>query len=64
LAITGGKLHGASVLGQKRRIVMALTVMGFVTGRTKGDTAEATDVSYPGFFPVDDGGWGPERWKP
>ena len=38
---------------------MALTVMGFVTGGTKIDKAVAVDVSYPGFFPVDDGGWGP-----
>jgi 3-phosphoshikimate 1-carboxyvinyltransferase len=29
---------------------MALTVAGFVAGETKIDTAEAVDVSYPGFF--------------
>ena len=48
-AITGGKLHGASVHGQERRIVMALTVAGFVAGEMKIDTAEAMDVYYPGF---------------
>ena len=51
LEITGGKLHGASVHGyHDHRIVMALTVAGFVAGETKIDTAEAVDVSYPGFF--------------
>jgi hypothetical protein len=39
---------------QKRWIVMALTVAGFVTGGTKIDTTEAVDVSYPGFFQHDD----------
>jgi 3-phosphoshikimate 1-carboxyvinyltransferase len=29
---------------------MALTVAGFVAGKTEIDTAEAVDVSYPGFF--------------
>jgi 3-phosphoshikimate 1-carboxyvinyltransferase len=29
---------------------MALTVAGFVAGGTEIDTAEAVDVSYPGFF--------------
>jgi 3-phosphoshikimate 1-carboxyvinyltransferase len=32
------------------RIVMALTVAGLVAGGTRIDTAEAVDVSYPGFF--------------
>lgn len=51
LVIRGGKLHGASVHGyHDHRIVMALTVAGFVAGETKIDTAEAVDVSYPGFF--------------
>ena len=51
LEITGGKLHGASVHGyHDHRIVMALTVAGFVAGGTQIDTAEAVDVSYPGFF--------------
>ena len=51
LEITGGKLHGAKVHGwHDHRIVMALTVAGFVAGETKIDTAEAVDVSYPGFF--------------
>jgi 3-phosphoshikimate 1-carboxyvinyltransferase len=51
LEITGGKLHGASLHGyHDHRIVMALTVAGFVAGGTKIDTAEAVDVSYPGFF--------------
>jgi 5-enolpyruvylshikimate-3-phosphate synthase len=54
LEVAGGKLHGASVHDQKRRIVMALTVAGFVTGGTKIDTTEAVDVSYPGFFQHDD----------
>lgn len=51
LEITGGKLHGAKVHGwHDHRIVMALTVAGFVAGETRIDTAEAVDVSYPGFF--------------
>ena len=51
LEINGGTLHGASVHGyHDHRIVMALTVAGFVAGGTKIDTAEAVDVSYPGFF--------------
>ena len=51
LEIVGGKLHGASVHGyHDHRIVMALTVAGFVAGGTQIDTAESVDVSYPGFF--------------
>jgi 3-phosphoshikimate 1-carboxyvinyltransferase len=51
LEIVGGKLHGASVHGyDDHRIVMALTVAGFVAGGTQIDTAESVDVSYPGFF--------------
>jgi len=51
LEIVGGKLHGASVHGyHDHRIVMALTVAGFVAGDTQIDTAESVDVSYPGFF--------------
>jgi 3-phosphoshikimate 1-carboxyvinyltransferase len=51
LEITGGKLHGANVHGyHDHRIIMALTVAGLVAGETKIDTAEAVDVSYPGFF--------------
>ena len=51
LEITGGKLHGAEVHGyHDHRIVMALTVAGMVAGDTQIDTAEAVDVSYPGFF--------------
>ena len=51
LEITGGKLHGAKVHGwHDHRIVMALTVAGFVAGGTEIDTADAVDVSYPGFF--------------
>lgn len=51
LEITGGKLHGADVSGyHDHRIVMALTVAGFVAGGTRIDTAESVDVSYPGFF--------------
>lgn len=47
----GGKLHGAFVHGyHDHRIVMALTVAGFVAGGTRIDTAESVDVSYPGFF--------------
>jgi 3-phosphoshikimate 1-carboxyvinyltransferase len=47
----GGKLHGAAVHGyHDHRIVMALTVAGFVAGGTRIDTAESVDVSYPGFF--------------
>jgi len=51
LEITGGRLHGAKVHGwHDHRIVMALTVAGFAAGGTRIDTAEAVDVSYPGFF--------------
>nr|WP_292478220.1 3-phosphoshikimate 1-carboxyvinyltransferase [Methanothrix sp.] len=51
LEIEGGRLRGASVHGyHDHRIVMALTVAGLVAGETKIDTAEAVDVSYPGFF--------------
>ena len=51
LEITGGRLHGAEVHGyHDHRIVMALTVAGLVAGGTRIDTAEAVDVSYPGFF--------------
>jgi 3-phosphoshikimate 1-carboxyvinyltransferase len=51
LEIKGGKLHGAKVHGyHDHRIVMALAVAGFVAGDTEIDTAEAVDVSYPGFF--------------
>ena len=51
LEIVGGKLHGASVHGyHDHRIVMALTVAGFVAGGTQIDAAESVDVSYPGFF--------------
>jgi 3-phosphoshikimate 1-carboxyvinyltransferase len=51
LEIIGGKLHGASLHGyHDHRIVMALTVAGLVAGKTRIDTAEAVDVSYPGFF--------------
>ena len=51
LEIMGGILHGAKVHGwHDHRIVMALTVAGFVARGTKIDTAEAVDVSYPGFF--------------
>jgi 3-phosphoshikimate 1-carboxyvinyltransferase len=53
LEIAGGrgKLHGAAVHGyHDHRIVMALTVAGFVAGGTRIDTAESVDVSYPGFF--------------
>lgn len=51
LEITGGRLHGADVHGyHDHRIVMALTVAGFVAGDTRIDSAESVDVSYPGFF--------------
>ena len=51
LEIEGGKLHGAEVHGyDDHRIVMALAVAGLVAGKTKIDTAESVDVSYPGFF--------------
>jgi len=51
LEITGGKLHGADVHGyDDHRIVMALAVAGLVAGKTKIDTAESVDVSYPGSF--------------
>jgi len=51
LEIVGGELHGADLHGHHdHRIVMALTVAGFVAGETRIDTAESVDVSYPGFF--------------
>jgi len=51
LEIEGGKLHGADIHGyDDHRIVMALAVAGLVAGKTKIDTAESVDVSYPGFF--------------
>jgi hypothetical protein len=42
--------RGRGVPGQERRISAALTVAGFVAGGTRIDTAEAVDVSDPGFF--------------
>lgn len=51
LVIEGRKLHGADVHGHDdHRIVMALAVAGLVAGKTRIDTAESVDVSYPGFF--------------
>ena len=51
LEIIGGKLHGALVTGyQDHRIVMSLALAGLATGKTRIDTAETVDVSYPGFF--------------
>jgi len=51
LSIVGRKLHEDSVHGQERPDCDgALTVAGFFAGGTKIDTAEAVDVSYPGFF--------------
>lgn len=51
LEIIGGRLHGAEVKGyDDHRIVMALAVAGMAAGKTRIDTAECVDVSYPGFF--------------
>lgn len=51
LEIVGGPLSPARVHGwDDHRIVMALAVAGLVAGGTQIDTAEAVDVSYPGFF--------------
>lgn len=51
LEIVGGELHGADVKGyDDHRIVMALAIAGMATGKTRIDTAECVDVSYPGFF--------------
>ena len=51
LVIRGGGLHGARVSGwHDHRIVMALSVAGFVAGDTVIDTAESVNISYPGFF--------------
>jgi 3-phosphoshikimate 1-carboxyvinyltransferase len=51
LEIVGGELHGAEVKGyHDHRIVMALTVAGMAAGKTRIDSAESVDVSYPGFF--------------
>jgi 3-phosphoshikimate 1-carboxyvinyltransferase len=51
LEIVGGALHGALVNGyHDHRIVMALTIAGLAAGKTRIETAESVDVSYPGFF--------------
>ncbi len=51
LIITGGELKGADVHGwHDHRIVMALTVAGFVAGDTTIDTADSIFISYPNFF--------------
>ena len=51
LIIAGGELKGADVHGwHDHRIVMALTVAGFVAGDTTIDTAESIFISYPNFF--------------
>jgi 3-phosphoshikimate 1-carboxyvinyltransferase len=51
LEIIGGRLQGADVKGyDDHRIVMALAVAGMAAGKTRIDTAECVDVSYPGFF--------------
>lgn len=52
LEITGGRLRGANVAGHDdHRIVMALAIAGLAAdGTTSIDTAEAVDISYPGFF--------------
>ncbi|HOT07815.1 MAG TPA: 3-phosphoshikimate 1-carboxyvinyltransferase [Methanotrichaceae archaeon] len=51
LEIVGGRLHGAVVEGwHDHRIVMALALAAMAAGETKITTAEAVDVSYPGFF--------------
>ena len=51
LEIIGGGLHGADVKGyDDHRIVMALAIAGMAAGKTRIDTAECVDVSYPGFF--------------
>ena len=51
LEIVGGELHGCDVKGyDDHRIVMALAIAGMAAGKTRIDTAECVDVSYPGFF--------------
>jgi 3-phosphoshikimate 1-carboxyvinyltransferase len=51
LEIVGRELHGANVNGYNdHRIVMALTIAGMAVGKTRINTAESVDVSYPGFF--------------
>jgi 3-phosphoshikimate 1-carboxyvinyltransferase len=51
LIIKGGKMHGSNVSGwHDHRVVMALTVAGFVVGGTSIDTAESVNISFPGFF--------------
>lgn len=51
LEIVGGELHGGEVKGyDDHRIVMALAIAGMAAGKTRIDTAECVDVSYPGFF--------------
>ncbi|MBE0523211.1 MAG: 3-phosphoshikimate 1-carboxyvinyltransferase [Methanosarcinales archaeon] len=51
LIIKGQEMHGSNVSGwHDHRIVMALTVAGFVVGGTTIDTAESVNISFPGFF--------------
>jgi len=48
--IEGRKLHEASVHGQERRNCHGVDSGGIGGGGMRIDTAEAVDVSYPGFF--------------
>jgi 3-phosphoshikimate 1-carboxyvinyltransferase len=52
LKIRGGGLRGGNVHGHgDHRVVMALTVAGFASdGPITVDTAEAADITYPGFW--------------
>ena len=52
LAIKGKDLEGAEVNGHgDHRVVMALAIAGLkARGETVIDTAEAADVTFPGFF--------------
>jgi len=54
LIIRGGKLSGAAVEGHgDHRVVMALAVAGLAAGgTTEITTAEAVDITFPGFFEI------------
>jgi 3-phosphoshikimate 1-carboxyvinyltransferase len=49
--VHGGRLKGARVSGRRdHRVVMALAIAGMnAEGTTEIDTAEAAEITYPGF---------------
>ncbi|MDY6865846.1 MAG: 3-phosphoshikimate 1-carboxyvinyltransferase [Halobacteriota archaeon] len=54
LIVKNSKLYGAKVRGHNdHRIVMALSLAGLISeGQTEIDTAESTDVTFPGYVEV------------